>query len=148
MQTWELIAREQIRDLVARYNANGDAGRFDDVVALFGRDSVLELEVDGVRTELRGPDEIRALFEQTRDRWARDVGRSGAPHYVRHHLTTHQIDVVDACTATGRAYFAVVMPGGLDHWGRYVDRYVATDGVWRFASRRVIVDPPAPSPGE
>ena len=30
----ELIARESIRDLVARYNANGDSGRFDQVVEL------------------------------------------------------------------------------------------------------------------
>ena len=28
MQLWELTARESIRDLVTRYNSNGDAGRF------------------------------------------------------------------------------------------------------------------------
>ena len=39
----EVAAREAIRDLVARYNANGDAGRFDDVVALFAPDAVMEL---------------------------------------------------------------------------------------------------------
>ena len=29
MKSWELLARESIRDLVARYNANGDSG-YDD----------------------------------------------------------------------------------------------------------------------
>ena len=35
MELWELVARESIRDLVARYNANGDSGRFDQVLELF-----------------------------------------------------------------------------------------------------------------
>jgi len=29
MEIWELVARESVRDLVQRYNANGDSGRFD-----------------------------------------------------------------------------------------------------------------------
>jgi hypothetical protein len=29
------------------------------------------------------------------------------------------------------------MPHGLDHWGRYFDRYEARDGEWRFIRRRV-----------
>ena len=35
MEPWELDAREQIRGLVAAYNALGDRGRFDAVMALF-----------------------------------------------------------------------------------------------------------------
>ena len=35
MELWEIDAREQIRDLVARYNANGDSGRFAPMLALF-----------------------------------------------------------------------------------------------------------------
>ena len=42
MEHWELIARESIRDLAARYNANGDAGRIDQVVELFAEDAVLD----------------------------------------------------------------------------------------------------------
>src|SRR5579864_7356005 len=38
MEFWELIAREAIRDLVARYNANADTGRFDQVMELFSPD--------------------------------------------------------------------------------------------------------------
>ena len=38
MELWQLIARESIRDLVARYNANGDTGRFAQVRELFSPD--------------------------------------------------------------------------------------------------------------
>jgi ketosteroid isomerase-like protein len=41
VELWELTAREEIRDLIARYNANGDTGRFDQVVDLFADDAVM-----------------------------------------------------------------------------------------------------------
>jgi len=31
-------------------------------------------------------------------------------------------------------------PQGLDHWGRYHNRYAATDGGWRFTARSVRVN--------
>ena len=40
MEMWELLARESIRDLVARYNANGDSGRFDPVLNIITRDNL------------------------------------------------------------------------------------------------------------
>ena len=43
MELWELTARESIRDLVARYNANGDTGRFPQVLELFAPDAVMEV---------------------------------------------------------------------------------------------------------
>src|SRR5262249_43867324 len=44
----------------------------------------------------------------------------------------------DAC---GFAYFVVLTARGLDHWGRYDDRYTtASGGRWLFASRRVRLD--------
>ncbi len=58
MEIWELIARESIRDLVARYNANGDSGRFDPMLELFAEDAVLE--VPGRRLEGRAA--IRAFL--------------------------------------------------------------------------------------
>ena len=65
---------------------------------------------------------------------------TAGPTYVRHFTATHQIDLVDADHAAGRCYFAVIIDGGLDHWGRYVDRYVLIDDRWRFEHRRVSVD--------
>jgi len=130
----ELEAREAIRDLVARYNANADSGRFEEVLALFTVDATMQLDD---RT-LEGRDAIRALFEGTRQRAM--SASSGQRMHLRHFTATHQIDVVDADHAGGRCYFQVLMPHGLDHWGRYLDDYVRIDGQWRFAVRRVTVD--------
>ena len=58
MEFWELSAREAIRDLVARYNANGDSGRFDELLALFAEDALVEVPP----RSYRGREEIRTLF--------------------------------------------------------------------------------------
>ena len=59
MEHWELVARESIRDLVARYNANGDSGRFDPMLELFAENATFELE----DRRCSGRAEIRAMFE-------------------------------------------------------------------------------------
>lgn len=133
MELVDLLAREAIRDLVARYNAYGDSGLLDPMMALFADDAVLE--VGAVAYE--GPEAIRGLFSGTVDRSA---GASGGPTYVRHSVTTHQIDLLDQGHATGRAYFTVLTRVGLDHWGRYLDEYRLVDDAWRFARRRVLTD--------
>jgi hypothetical protein len=141
MDVWELNARECIRDLVARYNANGDAGRFNAVRELFASDAVMELGDGRIYT---GLDEIMTIFTGTQER-VRDTREPSEPIYVRHSTASHQIDVVDATHATGRAYFNVVTPIGLDHWGRYVDQYGALDGRWHFTHRRVTVEGYSPA---
>lgn len=55
MEIWEVVAREQIRDTLARYNWSGDAGRVDDLAATFCPDGMLEIR--GARS-LRGRGEI------------------------------------------------------------------------------------------
>ena len=130
----ELIAREAIRDLVARYNATADTGRFDDTIDLFAEDAVMEIG-DEV---LAGREAIREMFAATRDSIA---GRAGEqPAYVRHLTATLQIDLESSTTATARCYFQVLMAHGLDHWGRYLDRLGLVDGRWRFTHRRVLID--------
>lgn len=131
MLGWELHAREQIRDLVARYNANGDSGRLDEVMALFANDATLEVDSDCYR----GPSEIREMFER-----AAAQTRSEPGGYIRHFTSTHQIDLVDEQTARGRSYFQVLTRLGLDHWGRYLDEYSQSGGSWRFQARSVRID--------
>lgn len=138
MELWELIAREGVRDLVARYNACGDSGRFEEVLDLFAPDATMDIG-DGRR--YRGRAEIATIFTGTGDRWREAAQARDAPRYVRHFVTTHQIDLLDRDRARGRAYFQVLMAHGLDHWGRYVDEYVLVGGRWLFAHRRVAVDP-------
>lgn len=133
MEVSELVARESIRDLVARYNANGDTGRFDQVVELFAPDAIMDVQNQPLRV---GRDEIRLIFTG-----ARDGAEYGShPVYLRHMTATHQIDVVDRTTAKGRCYYQVLTDIGLDHWGRYIDDYRTVDGTWKFARRRVTVD--------
>jgi ketosteroid isomerase-like protein len=125
--------RVAVGDLVARYNVSADVGRFDETVDLFTADAVMELPSG----EHRGRDAIRAMFADTAERLA---GDGGAPRAVRHVSATHQVDVVDADHATGRAYYVVFLDEGPDHWGRYIDEYRRDDGTWRIAHRRVTVD--------
>lgn len=137
MEAWEVAARESIRDLVARYNANGDVGRFDAVMALFAEDAVMELPL----ATHRGHAEIRRVFEGVSGR----DGSEGAPvQYMRHFTATHTIDFEGESEASGRCYYAVITERGLDHWGRYVDRYRRVDERWLFQHRRVTVDGCAP----
>jgi len=143
MEVWELMARESIRDLVARYNANGDSGRFDQVLELFAPDAAMELmDPTGGVQRYEGHDAIATIFTGTKGRWdtAATGGATGRPHHVRHFVATHQIDVEDRTHAVGRSYFAVLMSHGLDHWGRYLDRYEERDGRWLFTLRRALAD--------
>ncbi len=133
MQPYELAAHEAIRQLVARYAHAADRGRFDDVVALFAPDGVLELP-DG-RT-FRGAAAIRAFLAGTATSLRGE--KPAAP--LRHHVSSHAIELESETTASGWAYFLVVTPDGPDHWGRYADRYTKAEGPWRFAHRRVRVD--------
>ncbi|HEY8216329.1 MAG TPA: nuclear transport factor 2 family protein [Acidimicrobiia bacterium] len=135
MDLGELAAREAVRDLIARYNANADSGRFDEVVELFAPDAVLELPGD----VHEGRTAIAAMFRSVRERVVASAPSGVKPH-LRHFTATLQIDVDDADHARSRCYFAVLMPHGLDHWGTYVDDFVRSDGTWRFARRRVTTD--------
>jgi len=140
MQLPDLLAREAIRDLVARYNAYGDSGLFDRMLALFAPDAILE--IDG--TAYTGRDGIRAMFESVPRRTSQRSEGGGSPMYLRHCTATHQIDLIDEESASGRCYFFVLTAIGLDHWGRYLDEYSVVDGEWRFARRRVLLDDTAP----
>ena len=132
----ELAARESIRDLVARYNANGDAARFDPMLELFAEDATLEIP-GGVH---RGKAAIRALFTDVSKR----TGAGKAAAFIRHFTATHQIDLVSETEARGRCYYAVLTERGLDHWGRYLDEYRRIDGRWLFWRRKVTLDAAVP----
>lgn len=133
MELWELIARESIRDIVVRYNTNGDSGRIDAMLELFAPDAVLE--VPG-QPPLAGTWAIREFFTGV----ASGEGNHFELKLLHHHTATHQIDVIDERSATGRCYFAVYTQAGLDHWGRYLDEYSGLEGQWKLQRRVVRVD--------
>ncbi len=142
MEVWELAARESIRDLVARYNASGDSGRFDETMALFADDAVVEVVPGRTYT---GRDEIRSLFTgAAKTNAAEPAGKAKKLRFLRHYTATHQIDILGPDEARGRCYYAVITESGLDHWGRYLDRYVRRDGHWMFHQRHITVDASVP----
>jgi ketosteroid isomerase-like protein len=135
MELWELVARESARDLVARYNACGDADEIEAMVALFAEDAVMEV---GEWGRHEGREAIRAFFAGVRSPAEKDP--AAQRRLIRHFTATHCIDVESPEHARGQCYFLVLTHSGLDHWGRYIDRYGTENGSWRFARREVVVD--------
>ena len=133
MELWELSAREQIRDLIARYTHCADSGRFRDLVMLFSEEGELEVES---RPPLRGRLAIEAFLEGVGTTLAERHGRP----IVRHLVTNVLLDVQDPDSATAASYFVVLNASGLDHWGRYRDRFIRLGEQWFFASRSVRLD--------
>lgn len=126
MTPHEVAAREAIRATVARYHLGTDHGLVDELVACFAEDGVLEY---GARLI-----EGRAAIEVALSRL------TGSVHTVRHHLTTAHVELTGDDTAVGWVYFQATTGIGLDHAGRYVDRYVAAGPHWLLAHRRIIVE--------
>ncbi len=147
MELWELVVRESIRDLVARYNANGDSGRFEEMLEVFAPGAVMELvSTDDKVRRFEGLEAIAGIFTGTKSLWDSKFPSGEGRRHVRHFVATHQIDVEDRTHARGRSYFVVLMPHGVDHWGRYIDRYEELDDVWRIIERRVHTDGRTPPP--
>lgn len=130
----ELQAREAARELIARYTWAGDRGRGDELAELFTADGVLDVGEHGGLWA--GRERIRAEL----DALAAAGGDGPNPGHVRHHVSSVRIEIVSATETAVGSYFAVYTRIGLDHWGRYRDRIVLDQGVWRFAERRVRVD--------
>jgi hypothetical protein len=98
----ELLARDGIRDLVARYNSYGDSGRFAPLFELFASDAVMETgDLGGEFTRYEGLEEVTKIFTGAQDR-IRSRPDSSTPGYIRHFTATHQIDLIDADHAAGR----------------------------------------------
>lgn len=131
MEMWELIAREEIRDTLVRYNHGGDRGKFDEMIECFAPDGVLVI-VDGATH--RGRDALRDFF----------AGVGGAVNpaltQMRHSVTNVVIDLESDTSARASSYFHVITDIGLDHWGRYRDRLARFDDGWRLTERSVKTD--------
>jgi hypothetical protein len=132
MNTEDLLAREAIRHTQAAYHLAGDRGRVDDLVAVFAEDGVLEIPT-GVHA---GRQAIRAALSAVR---VDAPAPTEIPGFLHHHLTTTHVELDGPDAATGTCYFLVMSPVGVDHCGRYADRYVRVDGEWLIARRRATV---------
>ena len=135
MDLEELLAREMIRDTIARYAHCADGGRFDEMVQLFTEDGVMD--VDG-REPFRGRGAILAFLTETKATLQERA--AGARPFIRHHVNSIRIDVLDGSEAEAASYFFAITQRGPDHWGRYRDRLRRDGDRWRFAYRRVRLD--------
>jgi hypothetical protein len=134
----EAIAREEIRDVISRYNHAGDRGRLDELVRCFAPDGVLDLKDV---PPLEGRDAIAAHLGGVVTRLAEATTRP----VLRHHVSSIRIELEGSDSAGAASYFLVFTEVGLDHWGRYGDRFARVDGEWLIAHRRVRVDGATPS---
>lgn len=141
----ELLAREAIRDTMAKYNVSGDRLKVDDYAACFTEDGIIESE--------RAPGDYifryegREAIREWQNRWrTREPGQDtvhGAS-FVRHHLATCKIDLTGPATATARTYWVAWTDIGPDHSGYYLDDFRMVGGEWLIARRRVRRDWSAP----
>lgn len=137
----DLLAREAIRDTMARYTMAGDRLREDEFVAVFAPDAVMESE--GVPAEdafrYEGREQIRHWISRWRNR-PEGAAATHAATFVRHHMSTSLIELMGPDTARARTYWVAYTDIGADHSGYYLDEFRKLDGQWLIARRRVRLD--------
>lgn len=135
MEQWELVARERIRDSIARYTWSGDSGRIDEMVMAFCADGTLEV---------RGQDPIegRTAIASFMRGVADDTPPIDVPvrRIVRHNLTNTRFLEIRPDRAQVVTYFTVFTELGLDHLGRYRDTFVPVGDEWLIQHRFVSTD--------
>jgi hypothetical protein len=134
LEMWELIAREQIRDTLSRYNWSGDAGRLDVLTETFSPDGVLEIR--GFEP-LHGRSAIQRFLGGVT---AKTASSAATKPIVRHNLTNVLFTDLRPDRAQVSSYFTVVTHIGLDHFGRYRDTLVPDGDAWLIQHRKVSTD--------
>src|SRR5262245_5448480 len=139
METWELIARERIRDTLARYTWSGDSLRAEELAAAFTEDG--ELEVRGSEP-VRGRAAIAAFITGVGERAPAPAPEPGSParRVVRHNVTNVRFLELEPERALVVSYFTVLTEIGLDHYGRYRDTLVPAGDDWLIRHRFVSTD--------
>ena len=137
----DLLAREAIRDTLARYTMAGDRLKVADFAACFTEDAVIE--ADGVPTDRAFRYEGREAIRAWQQRWLDEAIAGRAVHaasFARHHLTTSQIDLTGPDSARARTYWQAWTDIGPDHAGYYLDEFRREGGRWLIAQRRIRLD--------
>jgi hypothetical protein len=136
---WELVARERIRDTLARYNWSGDAGRLADLAETFCADGVLEIRGIG---PVCGRSEIVAFLGGVTGNIA---VQAAVKPIVRHNVANVAFTGLTRERAQVSSYFTVFTHIGLDHFGRYRDTLVPDGDSWLIKHRKVSTDWAAPN---
>lgn len=121
------VARSQITEILHRYaNMAVEQADFAGMAVLFTPDGQFVLP-DGTVLPCT---EIRRVVNGVE------------PDFIRHHITTIQIDFTSGTTATADSYFiAYTDLAQPDHWGRWRDSLQRQeDGRWLLTSKQPIVE--------
>jgi hypothetical protein len=148
MELWELVARESIRDRIARWNSNGDAGRMADMVLVLAPDVEFQAAESDV---LHGRDAVLAFLTGVKGDKAEPAAPAAPPRTgrylppgkrpsLRHFTSNPTIELQSDTHAQVRTYYAVLSSFGLDHWGRYIDEFGVVDGEWLITKRTVTTE--------
>ena len=137
----DLLARESIRQTMVNYTMAGDRLREDEFVAVFTDDAVFESEgvPDSDSFHYEGSQAIRAWIARWRTQ-PEGAPRTHQATFVRHHLSTSQIELTSATTARARTYWTAYTDIGPDHCGYYIDAFRKVGEQWLIAHRRVRMD--------
>ncbi|HET6952108.1 MAG TPA: nuclear transport factor 2 family protein [Acidimicrobiales bacterium] len=153
MELWELVARERIRDTLARYTWSGDALRLAELAHAFCEDGRLEIRSqaplqgrDAIVAYLGGAFGDPAASGDAARRAARraEAEASGVKRIVRHNVTNVRFLELAPDRCRVASYFTVVTEIGLDHYGRYRDTFVPVGDEWLIQHRFVSTDWRAP----
>jgi SnoaL-like domain len=137
MDLWELVARERIRDSLARYNWSGDAARLDDLAQRFCEDGELELRGG---EPVRGRAAIVELLGGVVAAPNPTAQASTVKRIVRHSVTNIRFTEVRPDEARVACYFTVFTEIGFDRHGRYRDVFVPVGDDWLIRHRLVSTD--------
>jgi len=147
MELWELAAREACRDTLAQYTHAGDRFLLEEFAGAFCEDGILEIRG---QDQLRGRATIMERFggatvaQQARQVAARARDAGTSRRIVRHTVSNIRFESVTPGEAVVASYFSVFTEIGLDHMGRYRDRFVPAGDRWLIAHRFVSTDWRAP----
>lgn len=137
MEMWELVAREQIRETLHRYNWFGDRGQAAELANQFTEDGILE-----TRNGRGG--KTRAGITEFISGGSSFAPTAGLPRaqrpLVRHHLSNILFLEVTAERASVVSYFLRMHRNYPEHWGVYRDVLVPAEGRWLIQHRIVSTD--------
>ncbi len=138
MELWELVARESIRDRIARWNSNGDAGRMADMVMVLAPD----VEFQAAESEvLHGRDAVLAFLTGVKQDKADSAqpappvrtGRylpPGKRPSIRHFTSNPQIEFESETRRAG----AHLLPGACRRSVSTTGAATSTSSAWSTAS--------------
>src|SRR3984885_9181882 len=144
MELWELVVRESCRDTLAQYTHAGDRYLLEEFAGAFCEDGVLEIRGSAPITgraaimERFGGGTAALVARQEAKVAARST--ESTRRIVRHNVTNIRFESTSPEEAIVASYFTVITQIGLDHMGRYRDRFVPVGDRWLIAHRFVSTD--------